>query len=246
VAYNPHIHIAKNFIALVNALSAPVDEVPYSKVRISDGEVVVPQMAVSEGAILAMKTRVGAAFPGYNPARHRLILLNPHASELLPQRRWPHGHFAMLARRVLDHWGNAVILITGAPCEEGEAEKLKALVGHPRMANFAGRCQLIELPVLYRIAEVMVTNDSGPAHFAAVTRMPTIVLFGPETPALYGSLGVGEAISAGLACSPCVSAANHRKSACRDPVCMRAISPAQVFESVRAVLNERRSIGAIA
>ena len=246
VAYNPHIHIAKNFIALVNALSAPVDEVPYSKVRISDGEVVVPQMAVSEGAILAMKTRVGAAFPGYKPARHRLILLNPHASELLPQRRWPHGHFAMLARRVLDHWGNAVILITGAPCEEGEAEKLKALVGHPRMANFAGRCQLIELPVLYRIAEVMVTNDSGPAHFAAVTRMPTIVLFGPETPALYGSLGVGEAISAGLACSPCVSAANHRKSACRDPVCMRAISPAQVFESVRAVLNERRSIGAIA
>lgn len=238
-AYNPHIHIAKNFIALVNALSASVDEVPHSKVRINDNELVVPQAAVGEAAVLAMRTRVGAAFPGYNPTRHRLILFNPHASELLPQRRWPHGHFAMLARRVLEHWGDAVVLITGAPSETEESEKLKTLVGHRRMVNFAGRCQLLELPALYRIAEVMVTNDSGPAHFAAVTRMPTIVLFGPETPALYGSLGVGEAISAGLACSPCVSAANHRKTACRDPVCMRAISPAQVFESVRAVLSER-------
>lgn len=246
VAYNPHIHIAKNFVALINALSAPLEEIPHSKTRISDDEVVVPQMPVSEAAKADMKSRVAAVFSGYNPARHRLVLLNPHASELLPQRRWPHGHFAMLAQRVLDHWGNVVILITGAPSEEVEAEKLKVLVSRPRMVNFAGRCQLIELPALYSIAEVMVTNDSGPAHFASVTRMPAIVLFGPETPALYGSLGNGEAISAGLACSPCVSAANHRKTACRDPVCMRAISPARVFDSVRAVLNERRSLGAIA
>ncbi len=246
VAYNPHIHIAKNFIALINALSASSEEMPYSKTRISNEEVVVPLMTISEATRVDMKTRVAAAFSSYNPARHRLILLNPHASELLPQRRWPRRHFAMLAQRVLDHWGNAVILITGAPSEEDEAEKLRALVGHPRIVNFAGRCELTELPALYQMAEVMVTNDSGPAHFAAVTRMPTIVLFGPETPVLYGSLGCGEAISAGLACSPCVSAANHRKTACRDPVCMRAISPAQVFESVRAVLHERRSLEAIA
>jgi ADP-heptose:LPS heptosyltransferase len=246
VAYNPHIHIAKNFIALVNALSAPSEEIPHSKMRIDDSEMAVPVMAVSEPAKLVMKTRVAAAFPGYDPARHRLILLNPHASELLPQRRWPHGHFAMLAQRILDHWGNAVVLITGAPSEKQEAEKLRVVVDHPRMINFAGRCELIELPALYHIAEVMVTNDSGPAHFAAVTRMPAIVLFGPETPFLYGSLGNSEAISSGLACSPCVSAANHRKTACHDPVCMRSISPAQVFESVRAVLNQRRSLGAIA
>jgi ADP-heptose:LPS heptosyltransferase len=84
-----------------------------------------------------------------------------------------------------------------------------------------------------------VTNDSGPAHFASVTEMPTIVLFGPDPADLYGSLGYTEAISAGLACSPCVSAANHRKTACRDPICMRAISPERVFGSVCAVLDER-------
>jgi ADP-heptose:LPS heptosyltransferase len=57
----------------------------------------------------------------------------------------------------------------------------------------------------------MVTNDSGPPHFAAITEMPTYVIFGPETPALYGSLGRTTPIYAGLACSPCVSASNQSK-----------------------------------
>jgi ADP-heptose:LPS heptosyltransferase len=238
VAYNPHIHIAKNFIALVNALSAPLKEIPYSKTLITDSEVIVPQMPVSEAATADMKTRVAAVFPSYEPTLHRLVLFNSHASERLPQRRWPHGHFAMLAQTVLARWEDVVILITGTRSEE--AEKLKVLVGRPRMVNFAGRCRLIELPALYSIAEVMVTNDSSPAHFASITKMPTIVLFGPETPALYASLGNSEAISAGLACSPCISAANHRRTACHDPVCMRAISPDRVFESLCAILDARR------
>ena len=61
-----------------------------------------------------------------------------------------------------------------------------------------------------------------PGHFAAITDMPTFVIFGPETPALYGSLGKTTPIYAGLACSPCVSASNHRKTACMDNVCLRA------------------------
>jgi ADP-heptose:LPS heptosyltransferase len=82
----------------------------------------------------------------------------------------------------------------------------------------------------------MVTNDSGPAHFAAAGGLPTIVLFGPETPNLYQPLGNSKVIYAGLACSPCVSASNHRKSACDDNVCMRAISIEQVFAAVTDML----------
>jgi ADP-heptose:LPS heptosyltransferase len=83
----------------------------------------------------------------------------------------------------------------------------------------------------------MVTNDSGPAHFAAAAGLPTVVLFGPETPNLYQPLGNSKAIYAGIACSPCVSAHNHRKSACNDNVCMRAISVEQVFQALTAVLG---------
>src|SRR6202012_3321141 len=89
-----------------------------------------------------------------------------------------------------------------------------------------------ELPALYAQAALMVTNDSGPAHFAAAAGLPTIVLFGPETSHLYKPLGTARAIYAGLACSPCVSAHNHRKTACTDNVCMQAISVDDVYTAV--------------
>jgi ADP-heptose:LPS heptosyltransferase len=237
VAYNPHIHIAKNFIALINALSAPLDQVPFSKTLITDDETTIPQVAVSAQQKKDMRERLTLLYPDYDPTRHRLALINPNASDLLPQRRWPHAHFASLARMILATSPNMLVVITGSPDEAAEADRLKALVADPRVINFAGRQLLTELPALYALAEVMISNDSGPGHFAAVTAMPVVSLFGPETPALYGPLGRGKALFAGLACSPCVSAANHRKTACRDPLCMQALSAEAAFAATRPFLE---------
>jgi ADP-heptose:LPS heptosyltransferase len=106
-----------------------------------------------------------------------------------------------------------------------------------RVINFAGQVKFTELPALYQLADIMVTNDSGPGHFSSITPLATIVLFGPETPALYGSLGNSIPIFAGLACSPCVSAANHRKTPCVDNVCMQAIKVPQVIQAMEKLLN---------
>jgi ADP-heptose:LPS heptosyltransferase len=240
VAYNPHIHIAKNFVALINALLSPAAEVPFSKTVIPDSEITIQQAAVDEADAEEIRRRVTAVFPEYDAACHRLVLFNCNASELLPQRRWPMENFAILAEKVLESWEDVVILLTGARSEAADAETLHRRVGHHRLRSFAGKVKLNELAALYSIADLMVTNDSGPSHFSSVTDLPTIVLFGPETPALYGSLGNSEAISAGLACSPCVSAANHRKTACKDPVCMRAISPEFVLDRMTGHLARER------
>jgi ADP-heptose:LPS heptosyltransferase len=241
VAYNPHIHIGKNFLALINALTEPEGQVPFSKTVIDDAELVIPKVPVSAAAKADMQRRIGAAFPNFDSARHRIVLINPNASELLPQRRWPHAHFAALAEMILTTWPDALILITGAPEEIAEADLLRARFPDPRLVNFAGRQKLTELPALYALAALMVTNDSGPGHFAAVSDMPVISLFGPETPALYGPLGRGVSLTAGMACSPCVSAANHRKTACRDPLCMTALKPETVFAQVRQWLDSEPS-----
>jgi len=196
VAYNPHQHIAKNFIALVNALGAEIEQIPYSKSVISDDETRLLPVTPDPVALAKMRKTITAAAPGYDPAQHRLVLINPNASELLPQRRWPLTHFAALAEMILERWEDVIILVTGAPSELPDAQKLCSLVAHPRMINFAGRVKLGELVPLYQSSVLMVSNDSGPGHFASVTTMPTIVLFGPETPALYGSLGPGQALTA--------------------------------------------------
>jgi ADP-heptose:LPS heptosyltransferase len=237
VAYNPHHHIAKNFIALINALDSESLEVPYSKTAIADHEITVPRIVPGEREIETMRKRVGECFAPYEPDRHRIVLINPNASDMLPQRRWPREYFATLSREILKRWPDALILITGAPADGPDAEALRAIVDDARMVNFAGRTSLAELPWLYGLAHLMVTNDSGPGHFAALSDMPTIALFGPESPALYRPLGNCRAISANLACSPCVSAANHRKTACSDPVCMKMILPERVLGEVAEELD---------
>lgn len=237
VAYNPHIHIAKNFIALINALAAPKAETPYSKSFIGDEEIRITPVKIPAATRKAMADRIAGLVPGYRMDQRRIVLFNPNASEMLPQRRWPAAHFAELARLVLARWDDVVILVTGAPSERAEAQALCDAVADPRMVNFAGESRLDQLPALYSLASLMITNDSGPGHFASVTAMPVLSLFGPETPELYGPLGPGRALTAGLACSPCVSAANHRKTACRDPVCMSAILPGRVAEAAAEFLD---------
>lgn len=237
VLYNPHIHIAKNFIALVNALLCNRSEVPFSKEAIGDDEIKLPVLAFSPQEQEALHNIIQGRAPLYDRNRHRLVLINPNASELLPQRRWMPERYLGLINKILAEAEDVLVLITGAPGEREEAAAMCTRTGSDRCINFAGATPLQQLPILYSMAELMVTNDSGPGHFSSITRLPTFVLFGPETPALYGSLGNSTPIFAGLACSPCVSAANHRKTPCTDNKCLQAITVDQVFALIKPLLS---------
>jgi ADP-heptose:LPS heptosyltransferase len=237
VNYNGHIHMAKNFIAMVNALLASSPEVPYSKTFISDEEIRLPIQPIAEEAKEEMRRLVWQAYPDYRPDYHRIVLINPNSSELLPQRRWDRENFGALATMMVQEWDDVLVLITGSPAEREESRQMARSLEHPRIVSFAGMHRLEAITALYHISSVLVTNDSGPAHFSAITPIRSIVLFGPETPRLYGSLGNTESITVWLSCSPCVTAANQKNSACNDPVCMRLITPERVLESVRAALD---------
>jgi len=232
VAYNPHIHIAKNFIALINALLSSKEEIPYSKTLISNEEISLAKVNIVSEQKKIIQDIVINCTSEFSPQKNKIILINPNASELLIQRRWPQPNYVRLIKMILDKCSLAVVLITGDPHEREEAQLLKENVQNDRCINFAGKVTFAQLPLLYSISEFMVTNDSGPAHFAAITDMSTFVIFGPETPALYGSLGKTTPIYAGLACSPCVSASNHRKTACMDNVCLQVIKPDHVFTAI--------------
>jgi ADP-heptose:LPS heptosyltransferase len=237
VNYNGHIHMAKNFVCMINALLAPAPEVPYSKTFVSDEEIRVPLQPVTDEDKEFIRGLIRQVYPDYRPDFHRVVLINPNSSELLPQRRWDRENYNQLAAMIANQWDNVLVLITGSKAEREEAQRMQEKVNHPRFRSFAGMHNLKAIIALYNIAEVLVSNDSGPAHFSAITPIRSIVLFGPETPKLYGSLGNSEPIWAALSCSPCVTAANQKNSACNDAVCMKLITPERVLESVRGVLN---------
>ena len=241
VHYNPHIHITKNFLSLIHAAFAKEIEVPYSKIHIADSEVQLAQAVIDPEVKYRVIDRIeklarDAGIP-FVHGKQRLILINPNASDLLPQRRWAQARFSELIQSIAKRYPDDLILITGSPAEIAYVETVRSVANIPHALNFAGQVSFSELPALYTLSDVMVTNDSGPGHFSAVTPLRTIVLFGPETPALYGSLGKSISITANLACSPCVSAANHRKTPCHNNVCMQAISVSQVMEKVEFQLQ---------
>jgi len=242
VHYNPHIHITKNFLSLIHAAFAKEIEVPFSKIHISDSEVRLEQAIINPQALNKVRERIEKLAAekkiAFTFGKERVILVNPNASDLLPQRRWAQQRFSELIQGIHEQYPHDLILITGSPAEFVYVEKVRAVANVKNAINFAGQVSFAELPPLYTLSDVMITNDSGPGHFSAVTSLRTVVLFGPETPALYGSVGNSIAITANLACSPCVSAANHRKTPCHNNVCMQAITVSQVLEKVAVQLNE--------
>jgi len=107
--------------------------------------------------------------------------------------------------------------------------------------DLAGRTDLADLLHLFNMAELPVTNDSGPAHFASLTEIPILVFFGPETPELYKPLAENRTVMySHFACSPCVSAFNQKRSPCDDNRCLKAISVDEVHAAIQSVVLRRQ------
>jgi ADP-heptose:LPS heptosyltransferase len=238
VQYLPHLHIAQQYSILVEAALRDPHDQPLLKIPLKEiganAAAGVPKFTADAAALQRMRERIDAA--GASP----IVVLNPNASDLLPLRKWQTAKFAELARRIIERYPSARIVLTGGPSERDAAEQLCADIASPRVLSMAGHTSLPELLTLYSVADVLVTNDSGPGHFSSLTPVHAIVLFGPETPRLFGPLAESSTVIwKELACSPCVSVFNHRLSPCRNNVCMQTITVDEVFDAVTAALDVR-------
>ncbi len=241
VPYNPYRAVKDQFISLARALEKPSGTVPRSRVSnpgfASDARFEALQpLALQEGELAHAVAKLKSDFPqlGDKP----LVLLYPGGG-ILPIRAWPEHYFATTAKALLDK-GCAVGFI-GLPVDKPLAQSLVNQLQsespqHNAVLDLTGYTKNIrELLVLFFHAKLLITNDGGPGHFAALTPIHTIMFFGPETPALYAPLasslgGEVAALYAGTPCSPCLTAYNHRTSSCDgDNVCLQEITPEQVL-----------------
>jgi ADP-heptose:LPS heptosyltransferase len=238
VQHNPYTHVSVYFYLLVETLTAPSDESPRPKRRLPQLPTEPPQFRPTPEELQRIRTRLADAAGG--PVAGPIVLLNPNASDIVPLRKWPTERFAAVGHAILDRHPGAMVVVTGSRSERDVAEQFVGSLESPRAVSLAGRTTLGELLTLYCLADVLVTNDSGPAQFASMTEIDTVVLFGPETPQLWGPLGSRtHVLWAGLACSPCISPFNFRFSPCKQPLCMDQITVEQVVAEVEAALQAR-------
>jgi ADP-heptose:LPS heptosyltransferase len=239
LSLNPFLHASEMFQVLVESLRRPGDVLPACGLT-PPADDPLPRFQARPEEVTEVEQLLRRSFGVDSPPR--IILLNANCGDLLPLRRWPTERYVELAHLLLARYPEVRIALTGAPTEAAEAEALAQAIDSERCVSLAGRTTLRQLMVLYDLSELMVTNDSGPAHYATLTAIDVVTLFGPETPAVFGARTPrSHLLWAGLVCSPCVNAFNDRQSACPHSVCMDRITVEQVYETACRVVDQRRS-----
>ena len=237
VLYSTQVHTSAAFLALTRSLFERPDDEPHYR-RVIEPDLLIPPKYVPRSFDIE-SVRQKLTTGGVNGQdKEIIILVNPNSSDIFPLRKWPIDNFALLCERLLAALPECRLVITGVASERKDAERILARVKNARCLDFTGKTTFRELLALYSVAQLMVTNDSGPAHFASLLELPTIVLFGPETPRLYSPIGgKHKDLYAELPCSPCVSVHNGKKSPCTDNRCLQTITVEAVLSEVFGLLQ---------
>lgn len=172
---------------------------------------------------------------GFDPARERLVILNPHCQH--EAHRWPVEKFTQLARRLLQLPGVRVAL-TGGPAARRVCDELAEPLGDA-LWRADGRFRSLAASVLLSRAAVVVSGDSGMLHLAVAAGAPVVALFGPSHPLRTGPYASNALVlERHLSCSPCFA---HRCPLKYDPpLCLDEISVERVYAQVLSRLAQTR------
>jgi ADP-heptose:LPS heptosyltransferase len=112
-------------------------------------------------------------------AGHMLTAVEPrsaviHPAAATPEKTWPAANFLAVAAQLLDS-GVSPVFIGGPGDDLSPFREYRTLQG-----------SLSDLKALFAAATLFVGNDSGPAHMAAAFGVPSVVIFGPSDPAIWG------------------------------------------------------------
>ncbi len=231
IQYNFQQHISKSFLSFIRVLGYPEKDWPNLEAPIADQEIETSSYQVSEPDAVNLRNKLLKFFPEMGEG-HLLVLLNPSAGEI-PIRAWPIEKYIELARQLLSD-PRVVVILIGAGADWETTQRVHQTLNQARCIQFTGQTTFTELMDLFCISRILITNDSGPAHFASLTGIKNFVFFGPECPRLYAPLGKNTRILyADFPCSPCLTAYNHRNTPCRDNKCLQGISVDEVYALVK-------------
>jgi heptosyltransferase-2 len=175
-----------------------------------------------------------AVWDGFGLARYpRVAALNPGAA-FGAAKHWPVASFATLTRMLTSRLGCAALVLCG-PAEREMARRIAEGGRSPHVFSLDDTPLSLGLTkALVRRADLMVTTDSGPRHFAAAFGTPVVTLFGPTHVAwteTYFERAVH--LQKEVPCGPCqrrVCPLGHHR-------CMRELTPDEVFAAACRLLT---------
>ena len=179
-------------------------------------------------------------------SHQEFIIVNPNASDLRIERRWPQEKFGALVTKLHVLYPQKVFLFIGSKSESLWVEHVIEKLDHPvkeKAFNTAGLFSLTELFAVINAAELVITNDTGPMHISFALGKPTVCLFGPASPSQYGQNPNAFGIYKNIYCSPCVH--DFLTPPCKgDNQCMKQITVDEVSDiCVGLISGSGKSLG---
>jgi lipopolysaccharide heptosyltransferase II len=225
-------HEARYVLDLARVAGGKVDEVeerPTLSVK-SDARATIQQILQEE------RERIGARGP--------IVAIHPGARNGTA-KRWPMRHYAELGDR-LSRELDAFVVVTGAPNELALSGEIMRRMTAPAF-DLTGKTSLQELVALMAESDLVITGDSGPMHIACAVQTPTVALHGPTEPAQSGPTGdLAVILRHQLWCSPCYDSSATAECRFGNPVCMKLISPGDVFAAARQQLERYHRLPTVA
>lgn len=167
-----------------------------------------------------------------NPARP-LLLVNIRTT--WPDKNWPAENFGRALAPLPD---SIQIVFTGAPNDVSYIQKAQQALGRPSI-SIAAQTSLAELAALFSLADLLLTGDTGPLYIAEAVGLPTLSLWGPTHPGIYGPLTAGHHfILSPHACTACC------KTKCRHKTnaCINAIPAETVTQKLKHLLHAFKTL----
>ena len=194
-------------------------------------ELNVPEARTREASRL-LREQVAQTREQVAQERGPLVALCPGSTNSRA-KRWPAARFAAVADMLTESVGANVVLIGAG--EESEVSEDVARLMRTRPSVLTGRTSLAETAAVLKASDLLVTNDTGPAHVAAAVGCPVVVIFGPTNPVTtrpYSALA--QVVRRPPDCAPCMlrdCPIDHR--------CMTAVTVEEVFERCQHALEPR-------
>jgi len=155
-----------------------------------------------------------------------------------PSKCWGSVRFGQTADWLISNYNATVVISVGPETLEKQiAEEICNSSKH-KLINLAEMSiSLGELKALFSLAELVISNDTGPRHIAIALGRKVITLFGPNNPAWTDTGCENEIqIIGNVHCAPC-SKPKCKKS---EHICMEAITVEMVCEAAKELLENNR------
>jgi len=180
----------------------------------------------------SLEKRGGQLLDSYGIKPDEMVIgMNPGA-KFGSSKCWSPEYFARLAELFMQRWDCKILVLVG-PGEEGIAQSIIEFSKATIVNTAPDKVDLALLKYLVRRCQLLVTNDTGPRHYAVAFDIPVVVIMGPTDPRYTAAnLERTLVLRKELDCSPC-----HKKECPRGHECMLMIKPEAVFEGSEDLLE---------